>query len=100
MKSELKVKTGIELIADERREQIEKHGRTVERDVMENQCNQLPLAALMLLSVEYEEGIDSASFPEGWDEELCQKMISSDYQKRLIIAGALIAAEIDRFQHD
>lgn len=30
------MKSGIQLIAKERQEQIEKHGRTIERDVREN----------------------------------------------------------------
>jgi hypothetical protein len=93
-------KTGIELIAIERKEQIEKHGRTIERDVRENQANQLPLGALMLLSSDYEEGIDPASYPDGWDKGICEKMLAKDYIDRLVIAGALIAAEIDRFQFE
>jgi hypothetical protein len=88
--------TGIELIAQERRQQIEKHGRTIEKDVDQNDDNQLSMGALMLLSVDYEEGIDSASFPQGWDHDICQHMIGKTYKERLIIAGALIAAEIDR----
>lgn len=92
-------KTGIELIAKERQEQIEKHGRTIEKDVSENDNEQLSLGALMLLSVDYEEGIDHASYPEGWDEEICTKMIGKSYEERLIIAGALIAAELDRLQY-
>lgn len=88
--------TGIELIAKERQEQIEKHGRTVHKDSIDNYDSQLSLGALMLLSVDYEEGIDPASYPEGWDHEICMKMIGKSYKERLIIAGALIAAELDR----
>lgn len=92
----IKMKTGIELIAQERAEQIEKHGRTIEKDVELNDDQQLSLAAEMLLAVEHEEGIDSESYPDGWDKEICTYMISKPYKERLIIAGALIAAEIDR----
>jgi len=92
------MKTGLELIAQERKEQIEKHGRTVEHDVNENNNEELSLAALMLLSVDYEEGIDDKSYPDGWGEDLCAKMIGKSYKERLIISGALIAAEIDRLQ--
>lgn len=88
--------TGIELIAEERRQQIHKHGRTVEDDADQNDNNQLSLGALMLLSIDYEEGIDSVSFPDGWDHDICNHMLSKTYKERLIIAGALIAAEIDR----
>lgn len=90
--------TGIELIAAERQEQIEKHGRTIEKDVQQNDNEQLSHGALLLLSVDYEEGIDSESYPDGWDHEICANMIRKPYKERLIIAGALIAAEIDRLQ--
>ncbi len=92
-------KSGIELIAQERQEQIEKHDRTIKKDVEENDNMQLSLGALMLLSIDYEEGIDTHSYPEGWDEDICTKMIGKSYKERLIIAGALLAAEIDRLNH-
>jgi len=34
--------------------------------------------------------------PKGWDHKIWEKMCHKNYKKRLIIAGALIAAEIDR----
>ncbi len=92
-------KTGIELIAIERQEQLEKHGRTLVYDDESNGDQQLAIAAEMLLAVEHEEGIDRESFPDGWDVELCEYMIGKPYKKRLILAGALIAAEIDRLQY-
>lgn len=92
------MKTGIELIAEERQEQIEKHGRTLQHDDDYNDNNQLAHCAEMLLAVEHEEGIDSESYPDGWDKEICRNMLSKTYFKRLIIAGALIAAEIDRLR--
>ena len=91
--------TGIELIAKERQEQIEKHGRTIYLDVRFNYNKQLSMGAYMLLSVDYEEVIDPESFPDGWDHETCKHMISKNYKERLIIAGALIAAELDRIQN-
>lgn len=91
--------TGIQLIARERKEQIEKHGRTIKQDVRLNENEQLAQGAEMLLAVSHEEGIDSMSFPDGWDHDVCEKMIGKPYKERLIIAGALIAAEIDRLNH-
>lgn len=91
------METGIELIAKERKEQIEKHGRTIEQDVQQNRQDQLSKAAIMLLSVDYEEGIDPKSYPSGWDQEMCLKMINKSYKERLVIAGALLAAELDRW---
>jgi hypothetical protein len=89
--------TGIELIAQERKEQIEKHGRTVEKDVIENDFYQLKLAAIMLLGGGYR--LDHKNeVPFCWDEKIWQHMISKPIKERLIIAGALIAAEIDRLQ--
>ncbi len=93
------MKNGIQLIAQERDEQIYKHRRIVARDVVENDNQQLSLGAEMLLAVEHEEGIDPNSYPDGWDHEICMKMLNKSYKERLIIAGALIAAELDRLQH-
>lgn len=90
------MKTGIELIAQERQEQIEKHGRTVEADVALNSSGQLATAAEMLLAADHEEGIDPECFPEGWSRDICNAMLNKPYKERLVIAGALIAAEIDR----
>jgi len=87
-------KTGAELIAIERQEQIDKHGRTIERDVNENSNNELAIAAMGLI----DKYPSSHNFPEHWDSKLIQKMISKPYKERLIIAGAFLAAEIDRVQ--
>lgn len=85
---------GIELIAQERAEQIEKHGRTVQRDVEENRFNQLIDAVIMLLQTNrFKMGL-----PSFWDGKIWKHMIEKPYKDRLIIAGALIAAEIDRLQ--
>jgi len=98
------MKSGIELIAIERQEQIEKHGRTIERDAEENMCCELKIAASALLEYngddDEEEFISLGSFPAGWDSHLCEKMAHKPYKERLIIAGALIAAEIDRLQNE
>ena len=34
--------------------------------------------------------------PSDWDDTISLKMCSKSYKERLIIAGALIAAELDR----
>jgi hypothetical protein len=89
-------KSGIELIAEERQEQLTKHGRTIESDVNENQYLQLVHATAKLLSPNHEKETQ----PFGWSEEIWNRMRSKQYKERLIIAGALIAAEIDRIQND
>lgn len=86
------MKTGIELIAEERQEQIEKHGRTVESDIRMNKNRQLRIAAARLIS-------DDAFIldpPEGWNKKIWDKMKRKNLNERVIIAGALLAAEIDR----
>ena len=86
------MKTGIELIAIERQEQIEKHGRTIHYDIENNTDSQLQLGAEALLDNDFDK------FPALWDDAICYKMLEKSLKERLIIAGALIAAEIDRLQ--
>lgn len=94
------MRTGIELIAQERKEQIEKHGRTVKHDVNLNNVGQLPLAAgLLLWTKEEDYGSDiSACCPTDWYPVFWRRMMKKPYKDRLIIAAALIAAEVDRLQ--
>lgn len=95
---------GISLIAMERREQIEKHGRTVEKDIELNGRYQITHAARMLAWAPDEEGFDlmrdGPFIPEGWSKEIWHKMMDKSYRQRLVIAGALIAAELDRLTYD
>ena len=90
--------TGIELIAKERKEQQEKHGISVKNDAQFNSLMEynglpaLPLGAIGLL----DDSIHRV--PAHWDKKRLEKMRSKPYLQRLIIAGALIAAEIDRVQ--
>lgn len=90
-------KLGIELIAAERQEQVEKHGYSVKVDTVINKLQQLPDAAITLLEECPHELTPS---PMGWNNTTWAKMISKPYKERLIIAGALIAAEIDRLQYE
>lgn len=90
-------KTGIELIALERQEQINKHGRSVEFDVEHNPNGELSCGAGILSQAFIPKNLPL--IPNGWDERLWDKMLNKSYRKRLIIAGALIAAEIDRIQY-
>lgn len=89
--------TGIELIAKERLEQIEKHGRTVEADKKYTK-NQLLNAAIVIANHKMNlnpEEIDELC-PVGWNLKIWRKMMAKDYKSRLVISGALLAAEIDR----
>lgn len=96
------MKTGIELITQERSEHFSKHGRTIELDVENNNEYQLPDAAIGLLQP-VPEGMEEAYQktagdypPVGWDQDKWKQMLAKPYKDRLIIGGALIAAEIDR----
>lgn len=100
------MKSGIEMIAEERQEQITKHGRTTERDVLQNDKGQLMQAASLLLQKTEGSPFDDGSngldhcfrgiVPDDWNEQIYHKMFDKSYEERLIIAGALIAAELDR----
>jgi len=92
------MKTGIELIAAERQEQIEKHGYTVVKDVAFNNHYQIPSAVRKL--TKRNPGIEEFDAPQYWDSLIWERMIDKTYKDRLIIAGALIAAEIDRIQFE
>ena len=95
------MKTGIEKINDERNEQLDIHGRTIEYDVEHNSEGQLSKAASILCI----EDIDSIHpdpdehCPDGWSYDLWIHMVSKPWEDRLIIAGTFMAAEIDRLRH-
>lgn len=85
--------TGIELIAKERQEQIEKHGYDEKHD-FQNRNEELRNTAICLLAH------DANKFPfHSWDIKYFVKLFKKDRKEKLIIAGALIAAEIDRLQN-
>lgn len=95
------MKTGIELIAIERKEQIEKHGYTILEDKEYNTSFEYPLtkvASALSIDDNGNRLAKEAMKPINWNQESWDKMMSKPYKERLIIAGALIAAEIDRIQ--
>jgi phosphoenolpyruvate-protein kinase (PTS system EI component) len=100
------MKTGIELIAEERREQIEKHKHSIEEDRKYNGNGELILAvhALLIEDEEHADGLAAKirvqEMPAGWDYDACVKMAKKTRLERLVIAGALIAAEIDSMDHE
>jgi len=87
--------TGIHMIACERHEQIKKHGFNVPYDIQHNHNYQLIIGVIHLLS---KNSCDEGTCPDGWDNQLWLKMKSKSLSERLIIAGALCAAEYDRLQ--
>lgn len=95
------MKTGIEIIADERRRQIEVKGWTTEHDVQHTN-NELGRAAACYAAMpiniyEHDIILDGHAFVELWpfDKEY-YKPCPENRIHELAKAGALIAAEIDR----
>jgi hypothetical protein len=111
-------KSGVELIADERRRQIEEEKYSLEHDRSVNKCGQLSWAAIAYAApgrVYRRMGLGESNFkfvdPFPWDIQYDVRLRTrkadrgsfcpSEYEKEermslLIKAGALIAAEIDR----
>lgn len=102
-------KTGIELITEERVRQIEKEGFTPEHDHHHDEGS-IALAAVAYASplpVRVFGTVDDGSVfgkkqwidPWPWDSQF-DKRGKHDRLRSLVIAGALIAAEIDRLQRE
>lgn len=85
------MKTGMELIAIERQEQIEKHGFTLKSDSKYKE-GELIKAALFCINSQVFE------WPFNWGDEFRENILNLDDIEQLIRAGAFIAAEIDRLQ--
>lgn len=92
------MKTGIELIAEEREKQISKHGFTGEHHFNHPEWyeNGQLTEASSTLSM---KNIKSCLVPLNWDAEWFEDMCKRSYKERLAIAGALIGAEIDRISY-
>lgn len=90
---------GIELISKERLEQLEKHEVSINNDFQFNNNGQLLKAAQRLIVDDKPlRTVISENPPPNWNKHIWRKMTAKPYKERLIIAGALIAAEIDRLQ--
>ncbi len=86
--------TGVDLIKKERKEQLDKHGFTVESDAKNNASGELITSAVALLHT----NVSPLDFPSNWDSKRCEIMAKKSYENRLVIAAALIAAERDRLE--
>lgn len=102
------MKTGIELIAQEREEQIERHDYSIQHDVNLNSGNQLLQAIMLVVSnVSFrragispmpQEAFEDLK-PDGWDAKACTKFCDKNDIESLKLIGGWAAAEIDRLQH-
>ena len=86
---------GLQLIGKERLEQITKHGIDFSDDIANNSEGQLVTAAERLL-IEEPLPILIENPPKGWNKMIWRRLMRKLYTDRLVIAGALIAAELDR----
>jgi hypothetical protein len=92
------MKTGVQLITEEREKQISKHGFTGEHHFNHPEWynkGQLIEAAVKLSNV-----IAYNQTPENWDGQWFTNLCRRTHKERLIIAGALICAEIDRLNYE
>ena len=87
------MKTGIELIAKERKEQIEKHGYDAENDA---ECNDNELIKGALFAI----NPNQFEWPYEWGDSHMRTINKKCKVERLAVAGAFIAAEIDRLQNE
>jgi len=91
------MKTGVELITEEREKQISKHGFTGEHHAKHPEWydkNQLIEASAKLShKISYNET------PENWNSEWFTNLCNRPHKERLIIAGALLASELDRLNY-
>jgi len=87
--------TGIEEIAKERKKQISEEHKSAEFDVLVNSESQLLSAALLLPLAHFRKNNDEYC-PEGWNLQEWRELCCKPQRERLILAGALLAAEIDR----
>ncbi len=92
----------IKLITEERQKQIDS-GKTIETDRLYNTDRQLSNCAQSLLYDERKDEDQAEIWIElteneliDWDINLFKKMMRKSYTERLVIAGALICAELDR----
>ena len=88
------MKNGIELIAEERLRQIEEQGFDAAHDDLELD-DELVRVAICYASHASELYLGQTLWPKSWDRSW-DKRTKHDRKKKLAIAGALIAAELDR----
>lgn len=89
--------TGVDLIFKERQKQIDKHGFTAEYQANHPEFyedGQLLYAVRKLF--DYDILGENILEPLNWDRDKFIKLCKKSRKERIIIAGALLAAELDR----
>ena len=90
------MKTGIELIAEERQEQITKHEWDAEHDAIHSYGELRKVAAVLCCVGTDATVISPDEFASGENVWGLEEKLKNNDVHRLKVAGALIAAEIDR----
>lgn len=101
------MKTGIEKISEERQKQIDKHDFTAQHHVDHPEWydkDQLVTAAVALCN--FKDKIENSDLhkiymkicPKNWGQNKWKALLERPYEERLKIAGALLAAELDRIE--
>lgn len=91
------MKTGAELIAEERQRQINEKGWTAEHDDSHTRGELSDVGALLAIDISTYSDIAVPPWGAKLDDHVREKYADHPV-RRLTIAGALIAAEIDRLQ--
>lgn len=87
------LKTGVQLIDQERNEQIHKYGRTTLFDYHNNPDRVIVHACISILGYSVNA---PGNPPNGWDPVTWSNIVNKSHVQRLAIVGAFVAAEIDR----
>lgn len=87
--SKIESMTGVEKITKERLEQKVKHNKTIKNDYQLYPDFELATLAQSLITGNYNDA------PDCFPTELIENLFEKCYEDRLVVAGALIAAQID-----
>lgn len=92
-------KSGIELIKEERREQIEKHGWSLEHDQYYKNGQLVEAARFCVEKAQIKQGLkdkEDHEWPSGWDQYFEDKIRDKSIIGQYVVAGAFYMAENDR----
>ena len=93
------MKTGIELIVQERKEQIEKHGWSLDHDASYADGQLIEAALFCYEQARINLGIihhENRQWPEGWIKHFENKIRNKPAIEQLTVCGAFWIAEYDR----
>jgi len=91
-----KIMTGLDLISKERQEQFEKHGITISDDALNHTKGELSEVVSLICLPNI--GCGNIEVPKTFNKDMFNKILNKPYKERLVIAGALICAELDRVE--